>query len=80
LVKAEWAKNLHTNDDDICVKYYTWKMDKAWSSKHTLRHYGALTSDETSILVQAQTEYCRLKACSFREKLVDSPAWEQRCT
>ncbi|GAB7336447.1 hypothetical protein MBLNU13_g09741t1 [Cladosporium sp. NU13] len=29
LVKAERAKGLHTNEDDVCVKYYTWKMDKA---------------------------------------------------
>jgi ribonuclease HI len=37
LVRAERAKNLHTNEDDVCVNYYTCKMDKAWSGKHTLR-------------------------------------------
>jgi hypothetical protein len=51
LVKAERAKGLHTNENDACVKYYTWKMDKALSGKHTLRLYGALSSDEASILV-----------------------------
>ncbi|KAM0707257.1 hypothetical protein Q7P35_006588 [Cladosporium inversicolor] len=49
-VKAERAKGLHTNEDDICVKYYAWKVDKAWSGKHTLRLYGVLSSDEASIL------------------------------
>lgn len=76
LVKAERGKSLHTNEDDFCVKYYTWKMDKAWSGKHTLRRYGALTSDEASILVQARTEHCGLNACLFRKKLADSPACE----
>lgn len=73
LVKAERAKGLHTNEDDVCVKYYTWKMDRAWSGKHTLRLYGALSSDESSILVQARTEHCGLNACLFRKKLADSP-------
>jgi hypothetical protein len=52
LAKAERAKGLHTNEDDICVKYHTGKMDRAWSCKHTLRLYGALSSDKASILVQ----------------------------
>jgi hypothetical protein len=51
-------------------------MDKAWSGKHTLRLYGALSSDEASILVQARTEHCGLNACLFRKKLADSPACE----
>jgi hypothetical protein len=74
LVKAERAKNPQTNEDDVRVKYYTWKMDNAWSGKHTLRLYGALSSDEGSILVQAWTEHCGLNACLFRKKLADSPA------
>jgi hypothetical protein len=76
LVKAERAKNLYMNEDDVCVKYYTWKMDKAWSGRHTLRLYGALSSDEASILVQARTEHCGLNACLFRNRLADSPACE----
>ena len=75
-VRAERAKTLHTNEDDVCVKYYTWKMDKAWSGKHMLRLYGALSSDEASILVQARTEHCGLHACLFRKKLADTPACE----
>jgi hypothetical protein len=76
LVKAERAKGLHTSEDDVCVKYYTWKMDKAWSGKHTLSLHGALSSDEASILVQARTEHCGLNACLFRKKLAHSPACE----
>ena len=76
LVKAVRAKSLHVNEDDVCVKYYTWKMDKAWSGKHTLRLYGALSSDEASILVQARTEHCGLNACLFRKKLAETPACE----
>ena len=52
LIKAERAKGLHTNEDDVCVKYYTWKIDKARSGKHTLCLYRALSSYEASILVQ----------------------------
>jgi hypothetical protein len=76
LVKAEWANNLHTKKEDVCVRYYTWKMGKAWLGKHTFRLYGALSSDEASILVQARPEHCGLNACLFRKKLVDSPACE----
>jgi hypothetical protein len=76
LVKAERAKGRHTDEDDVCVKYHTWKMDRAWSGKHKLRLYGALSSDEASILVQARTEHCGLNACLFRKRLADSPACE----
>jgi len=51
LVKAERPKVLYTNREDVCVKHYTWKMDKAWSGKHTLRLYGTLSSDKASILI-----------------------------
>ena len=44
--------------------------------QHTLRLYGALSSDEASILVQARTEHCGLNACLFRKKLADSPTCE----
>lgn len=40
------------------MKHYTWKTDRAWSSKHTIRLYRPLFSDEASILVQAWTEHC----------------------
>jgi hypothetical protein len=39
---------------------YTWKMDPASSGKHTLHFYRMLTSDRTSILIQARTGHYRL--------------------
>jgi hypothetical protein len=51
-------------------------MNKTWSGKHTFRLYGALSSDEASILVQARTEHCELNACLSRMKLAESPTCE----
>jgi hypothetical protein len=51
-------------------------MHRAWSGKHTLNLYGALSSDKASILVQARTEHCGLIACLFNKKFADSPACE----
>lgn len=76
LIKREREKKLHLKEEDIRVRYYTWKMDRAWSGGHTLRLYGALSSDEASILVQARTEHCGLNACLFRKKLADDPSCE----
>jgi len=76
LIDRERSKPLHVNEGDVRVRYYTWKMDRAWSASHTLRLYGALSSDEASILVQARTEHCGLNACLFRKKLADSPPCE----
>jgi hypothetical protein len=75
LVKAEQAEHLHTNEEYVCVKHYTWKVNKA-SGKHTRRLSGALSSDEASILEQARTEHCRLNACLFRRTFADSPTCE----
>jgi hypothetical protein len=47
-------------------------MDKAWSDKHTLRLYGALSFNGASILGQARTEHCGLDACLFRKKCCES--------
>lgn len=76
LIDRERSKKLHVSEEDFRVRYYTWKMDRAWSGRHTLRLYGALSSDEASILVQARTGHCGLNACLFRKKLADSPTCE----
>jgi hypothetical protein len=39
---------------------YTWKLDQALPGRHTLRLYGAFTSEQASILIQARTGHCRL--------------------
>lgn len=69
LVRAERAKDLHTNEDDVCVKDYTYKMDKTWSGKRILRLYGPFPPGEASTLVQVRTKHCGLNACLFRKKL-----------
>jgi hypothetical protein len=73
LVKAERAKGLYTNEDDVCVRYHIYK---AWSGKHMVHLYGALSSNEASILLQARTGHYGLNACLSRKKLADSPACE----
>lgn len=76
LLKAERAESLNVKEDDVCVKYYTWKMEKACSGQQALRLYGALSFNEASILVQARTKHCGLNAYLFRNKLADSAACE----
>ena len=76
LIDRERSKRLHVNENGVRVKYSTWKMDRAWSGRHTLQLYGALTSDEASISVHARTKHCGLKACLFRKKLADSSTCE----
>jgi len=39
---------------------YTWKLDQALPGRYTLRLYGAFTSEQASILIQARTGHCRL--------------------
>jgi hypothetical protein len=73
LVKAEQAKSLHMNEEDVCVYYYRRKMDKFWSGNYTHRIYSVLSFDGTSILVQARTEHFGWKACPSRMKLEDIP-------
>lgn len=80
MVKTERAKRLHTNGDDICVQYYTWKMGKVWSGRHALRLCKALSCGKASIIVLAQREHWgRLDACPLRKRLADSPACERDC-
>jgi hypothetical protein len=55
---------------------YTWKMDQALPGKHTLQLYGSLTSDQTSILIQARTGHCRLNQNLARGGIVDSARCE----
>jgi hypothetical protein len=55
---------------------YTWKMDQALPGKHTLRLYGALTSDRAATLIQARTGHCRLNRYLARIGLVESALCE----
>lgn len=51
---------------------HTWKIDQALPGRHTLQLYGALTSDQTSIHIQARTAQCRLNKSLFRKNLRES--------
>jgi hypothetical protein len=55
---------------------YTWEVDQAIPGKHTLRLYGALTSDQAATLIQARTGHCRLNRYLARIGLVDSALCE----
>jgi hypothetical protein len=55
---------------------YTWKMDQALPGKHTLRLYGALTSDQAATLIQARTGHCRLNRYLARIGSVESALCE----
>jgi hypothetical protein len=50
---------------------YTWKLDQALPGRNTLRLFGALTSEQASILIQAQTGHCRLNQYSSRIGIVE---------
>jgi hypothetical protein len=55
---------------------YTWKLDQALPGHHTLRLYGAFTSEQVSILIQARTGHCRLNQYLSRIGVVD----EAKCS
>lgn len=51
---------------------YTWALDKALPGKHTLLLYGALSSAEASILIQARTGWSKLNASLHAMRVADS--------
>jgi ribonuclease HI len=51
---------------------HTWKIDRALPGKHTLQLYGAMSSDQTAILIQARTGHCRLNKSLFTKGLRES--------
>lgn len=55
---------------------YKWKMDQALLGKHTLRLYGAFTSEQAATLVQARTGHCRLNRYLARIGLAESALCE----
>lgn len=51
---------------------YTWRIDKALLGKHAIGLYGALTSEQIAILIQARTGYYRLNRSLFTKGLKES--------
>jgi hypothetical protein len=49
----------------------TWKLDQALPGRHTLRLYGAFSSEQASVLIQARTGHCRLNQYLSRIGVVE---------
>jgi ribonuclease HI len=72
LIDRDRSDNPTPFDSTGLAGQYTWKMDQALPGKHTLRLYGALTSDQAATLIQARTRHCRLNRYLARIGLVES--------
>jgi ribonuclease HI len=55
LIEQDQAADSNHLDLDSLSGQYTWKLDQALPGRSALRLYGALTSDQASILIQART-------------------------
>jgi len=60
LLENDRKSDLTLFDSEGLPGQYTWKLDQAILRKHTLRLYGAFSSELASILIQARTGHCRL--------------------
>jgi hypothetical protein len=76
LINRDRSDNPTPFDSTGLAGQYTWKMDQALPGKHTLRLYGALTSDQAATLIQARTGHCRLNRYLARIGLVESALCE----
>jgi len=59
LVENDWKSELTLFDFEGLPAQYTWKLDQALPGQHTLRLYGAFSSEQASILIQARKGHCR---------------------
>jgi ribonuclease HI len=71
LIEQDRASDSNHFDPDGLPGQYTWKLDQALPGRHTLRLYGALTSEQASILIQARTGHCRLNQYLSRLGVVE---------
>jgi hypothetical protein len=76
LIDRDRSDNPTPFDSTGLAGQYTWEVDQAIPGKHTLRLYGALTSDQAATLIQARTGHCRLNRYLARIGLVDSALCE----
>jgi hypothetical protein len=76
LIDRDRSDNPTPFDPTGLAGQYTWKIDQALPGKHTLRLYGALTSDQATTLIQARTGHCRLNRYLARIGLVESALCE----
>jgi ribonuclease HI len=71
LIEQDRAADSNHFDPDGLPGQYTWKLDQALPGRHTLRLYGALTSEQASILIQVRTGHCRLNQYLSRLGVVE---------
>jgi hypothetical protein len=71
LVENDRKSDLTLFDSESLPGKYTWKLDQALPGQHTLRLYGAFSSEQASILIQARTRYCRLNQYQSRIGIVE---------
>jgi hypothetical protein len=71
LVENDRKSDLTLFDSEGLPGQYTWKLDQALLGRHTLRLYGAFSSEQASILIQARTGHCRLNQYLSRVGIVD---------
>jgi ribonuclease HI len=71
LVENDRKSDLTLFDSEGLPGQYTWKLDQALPGRHTLRLYGAFSSEQASILIQARTGHCRLNQYLSRIGVVE---------
>jgi ribonuclease HI len=71
LVENDRKGDLTIFDSEGLPSQYTWKLDQALPGQHTLRLYGAFSSEQASILIQARTGHCRLNQYLSRIGVVE---------
>ena len=60
LIEDDRKSESALSSSESLLGQYTWKLDQALPGRHTLRLYGAFSSEQASILIQARTGHCRL--------------------
>jgi hypothetical protein len=76
LVKAERAKGLHTIEEDVCVRYYTWKKGQGLVGQAHASSLQSAVFRRVFHLGAGSDGALRANACPSRKKLADSPACE----
>jgi hypothetical protein len=71
LVENDRKGDLTLFDSEGLPSQYTWKLDQGLPGRHTLRLYGAFSSEQASILIQARTGHCRLNKYLSRIGIVE---------
>jgi hypothetical protein len=71
LAENDRKSDLTLFDSEGLPGQYTWKLDQALPGRHTLRLYGAFSSEQASILIQARTGHCRLNQYLSRIGVVE---------